>query len=224
MSTEKAHRKTLRVLAVAAAVLITSEAVSQDGRDPVLDFYCERAAAVAEARDPLARGARYSFVARTYVKHTTAEGVVRKTDSAIVRYYYSFGNCDSMTVIGGNIRKPDSLPLPPPNVFAEAYLFNFFPNDTGGSHLAIGFDTPTDSTASPVGLAVVDRDRYFLSRLYLFFPNDPDFKRHTRSYRMIERDGLVFVDSIWEVIAKAGIFSAQNYRIETGIDSLNITR
>jgi hypothetical protein len=203
----------------AAATLVLAEDI---GDDPVLAFYCDRAAAVTQSRDPFERGLSYSFTARTYLKDTDDQGRVEKTDSLVARYFISFGRIDSQQVVTGRPDLIDSLPLRYPNVFDQDYHFQFYPNDTGGPRLAIGFDTGNDSTRVPVGLAILDRERYFLHRLYLYFPYRPDFKRFTRSYRMVERQGFVFVDSIWEVVSKAGIFATEDYRVETGITDIEI--
>jgi len=60
--------------------------------------------------------------------------------------------------------------------------------------------------------------------LYLFYPNRPDFKKFSLSFRFVEYQGHVFPDSIWEVGTKAGIFSTESYRVETAIEHLTIYR
>ncbi|MFH1688011.1 MAG: hypothetical protein ABIE70_10905 [bacterium] len=207
-------------LAIVGSIL----SAQQTDDDPVLAFYTQRAAAVFEARDPLRTGTRFSFLARTYYKQIDKEKGAILTDSAIVSYYYSFGQLDSTQVhLVTKNSLAEILPVPP-NAFESGYDFNFFPNDTGGAEIAIGFDADTSSGNLPVGLAVVDRDRYLLKWLYLCFPKQPGFKKYTRSYRMVEHQGLVFPDSIWIVAAKPGIFSLESYRIETSIQDVVIYR
>jgi len=111
-----------------------------------------------------------------------------------------------------------------PNVFAQASEFCFYPNDTGGVELALGFDHDVSLSQLPVGLAVIDRDRYLLRWLYLYYPEHLDYKRFSRSYRLTLQDGYVFPDSIWEVGARPGIFSPEYYRLETVITGITIYR
>ena len=228
MSTEKYHVSVTRAgvcfLAGLATVLVAVVDDSAQAADPVLQFYCERAAAVTAARDPVERGLSYSFTARTYYKEVGKRGQIEKTDSTVADYYFSFGSLDSQrTRIAASTWTNDVCFLVP-NVFREDYHFNFFPHDTGGSYLAIGFDTDSAGDPRPVGLALIDRERYSLCRLYVFYSNKPGYKRFSRSYRLVEVEGYILPDSIWEVGARQGVFSTDDYRLETGIENITIYR
>ncbi len=197
---------------------------AQDEPNSVLTFYVQRAAATFTSRDPFIAGVKFSLRATTYYKDLSRGGKTTLTDSSIIDYYYSFGALDSTSVIAAPRRKHPPLNIAIPNVFSTAYTFSFFPNDTGGADLPIGFDTSDTPDTLPTGIVVIDRNRYFLKWLYLFFPNDVGYKRYSQSFRFTELEGFVFADSIWEVRAEAGIFSSKNFRIEIGIDSLRIYR
>jgi len=111
-----------------------------------------------------------------------------------------------------------------PNIFAESYIYNFFPNDVGDENIAIGFDTPGSEDTLPTGVAVIDREEYYLKRLHLYFQNPNGFKRLTRSYLLKEQNGFIFADSIWELSAKRGVFSTEYYRLDTDIGQLQLIR
>jgi len=102
------------------------------------------------------------------------------------------------------------------------YHIHFYPNDTGGLSLAMGFRADSTMPRQPDGLVVIDRTEYYPRCLYLYYPNKPDFKRFTRTFRFALVDGFIFADSISEVAARQGIFSLENYRLETSISDLTI--
>lgn len=193
-------------------------------KDPVLSFYRERARETFKSRDPIERGVSYSFRALTYYKVIGKKGEVTRIDSSIADYYFSFGGLDSSTVIVAPERKQPKPDFSFPNIFMTDYDYYFFPNDTGGASLAIGFDSFTATDEAPVGLALIDRIRYFLRRAYLFYPCWKGHKRFSRSFRFVECEGYVFPDSIWEVGARQAVFTADHYRIETGITNITIYR
>ncbi len=228
MSTEKYHVSVARTgvcfLAGLAAVLVAVEDDAAQAADPVLQFYRERAAAVTAARDPIESGLSYSFTARTYYKEVGKRGQIEKTDSTVAEYYFSFGSLDSQRTRVAASTRINDVCFSVPNVFREGCHFNFFPHDTGGPYLAIGFDSDSVGDPRPVGLALIDRERYFLCRLYVFHPNKPGYKRFSRSYRLVEIEGYIFPDSIWEVGARQGVFSTDDYRLETGIENITIYR
>ncbi len=226
MSTEKYNISVTGVCLVAAliGVLIAAEDDLAQATDPVLQFYCERAAAVAAARDPVQHGLSYSFTAKTHYKKVGKRGQIEKTDSAVADYYFSYGNLDSQKTKVATSTKTDDVCFVVPDVFSEDYHFNFFPHDTGGSQLAIGFDSDSAADPRPVGLALIDRERYFLRLLHTSYPNTPGYKRLSRSYRFVEVEGYLFPDSIWEVGAIQGVFSTDDYRLETGIENIIIYR
>ncbi|UCE25546.1 MAG: hypothetical protein JSU74_05730 [Candidatus Zixiibacteriota bacterium] len=212
---------TLTLLVAAALVTITA---AQEESDPILEFYCRRAAETYDSRNPLERGISFSFRATTHYMSIGEHGEVVGQDSGIIDYYYSFGQLDSSEVILSPERSQKVLALDFANVFAGDYEFFFFPNDTGGTDLAIGFDTPSREDSLPVGLAVIDRDMFYLRWLYLHYPNKKYHKRYSRSFRFTEYDGYIFADSLWQVTARKGVFTTDFFRTETEISDITIYR
>ncbi len=198
--------------------------VAQDEADPVLAYYCRRAAETYGSRNPLERGLTFSYRATTYYMNIGAHGAVARLDSGSVDYYYSFGELDSSNLVvkPENSQKPVDLRFH--NVFEGNYEFTFFPNDTGGSDMAIGFDIVDAADTLPVGLAVIDRERFFYRKLYLHYPNKKYYKRFSRSFRFVEYQGYIFADSVWQVGAKKGVFTTEFFRTETGITNITIYR
>ncbi len=194
------------------------------GGDPVLEFYCKQAASVSAESDPLENGVSFSLLTTSHCKRVASNGRITSIDTAIVRYWFSSGSLDSqvveMATSDGMVHQQFSVP----DIFNAPYRYTFYPNDTGGELLAIGFDTPRADDSLPVGLVVIDRDSYLLRRVYLYYPNRKGYKRFSRCYRLSEHDGFLFPDSIWEVGAREGVFSTENYRLETRIDTVSVDR
>ena len=205
---------------LAALSLVYSQTVN----DEVVDYYWGRASSVNQSRDPLEGGLNYSFIARSYYKKINKRGEVEFTDSVRTEYYYNWGKLDSSKTLEGNRDRFQNLDLSFPNIFASEYICYFFPNDTGGVDLAIGFDTDSAQDTRPVGLVLIDRNRYVLRWMYLFYPQKHSLDRFSRSFRFREYEGYVFPDSIWEVGKKQGIFTSENYRLETGVSDIKIYR
>lgn len=192
--------------------------------DAVAHYYWDRARAVYQGRDALASGARFSFVMTVHHKSVGAGGVVSRVDTLSARCFYSFGNQDSVQILVSskeNVYAPafatdqllDSLALP--------YLF---PNDTGGADIAVGFDSDTLHPDHPVGLVLIDRNRFVLRWAYLSYPGREDYKRFTRSLRFTEIEGLVVPDSLWEVAMKERFFLSSHSRTEVGFSDYRIYR
>ncbi|MDF1544263.1 MAG: hypothetical protein P1R58_04075 [bacterium] len=204
--------------------MIIGWAVAGQSDDDVLDFYCERAKAVADSRDPLEHGLSFAIKARSYYKRIGGEGQVTGMDSSMVELFYSFGQLDSMKLDSTYSDREIELDLELPKPFARDYNYSFYPNDTGGADLAIGFDRDTGQSEEPVGLAIIDRTQYYYKWLYLHYPKKENYRRYSRSYRFILQDGYIFPDSIWVVATRRRLLSSESFRIETGLSDVRIIK
>lgn len=208
----------------AIVLAVTLSATDKYSEDQVLEFYCTQAATHNLSTNPFANGVQAAATAHILFERVASDGRITSVDTAVVRYWFTGGIVDSQVVRSATSDGIPQVTFGPPPVFSEGYLFTFFPNDPGREMLSIGFDTPDDSTTLPVGLAVIDRDKYVLRRLYLHYPRLKGYKRLSRGFRLTEFEGYVFPDSIWEVGSKEGVFSTEHYRLEARIDSVSISR
>lgn len=192
--------------------------------DPVLSYYCERASQAFVGQNPLETGASFSFRSTSYYKNIGENGEITRVDSGITVFYYSFGKLDSSEVVLKPEHTQKPIDMSYPDVFSGDYDFYFYPNDTGGAQLAIGFETFSAEDTIPVGVAVIDRDRFFLRWLHLHYPNKTYHKRFSRSFRFAEYEGYVFADSFWQVSAKRGVFTTEFFRVETGVSDFRLYR
>jgi len=222
MSTENWLITAIWIVSVVLAGASLGRADDSYGNDPVLKFYCTQSAAANERADPLQRDLSFALTATTHYKRIASDGHVIRVDTAVVQYFFSGGGLDSQTVRSQPSEKARPLPWSVPDFFSDHYLHTFYPNDTGGAELAIGFDTPTAEDTLPVGLAIIDRDNYLLRRLYLYYAHRPGYRRFSLGYRFREHDGYLFPDSVWEVGAKEGIFSTEDYRWEAKVDTVSV--
>ena len=192
-----------------------------DETDAVIEYYWNKADSAFKPRDPVTAGLVYKMVAATYHKHIGKNGRIVKIDSATSAYYCHAGQIDSQQVISGNGSRFADIDLTFTSAFDLDYHHFSFPNDTGGAALAIGLETDSGST-NPNGLIVLDRYSYLPLALYLFYPGKQGYNSFSRSFRFTEVDGYIFPDSIWEVGSREGVFSRENYRLETSISSIVI--
>ena len=219
---------TKRFLQIPAALILAAilfiSALAQEPTDPVLGFYVTQANKAFEKSELRLEEVRYTFLASSHYKQIGRGGIVERLDTAITRYFMSGSRIDSTQVV---VEPTSEMPAPTfafPNIFAESYIYNFFPNDIGEEDIAIGFDTRGSEDTLPAGLAVIDRAEYKLKRLHLYYQNPDGFKRLTRSYLLKEQNGFIFADSIWELNAKHGVFSTEYYRLDTDIGQLQLIR
>ncbi len=212
------------IASVLLAFSIDTPNPSAEETDPVLEFYVTEADTAYMFSSFWNRPVRFSFQAFTYHKKLGRLGAVTRLDSTAVRYFCTGPVVDSTQIL---LKPKKDFPGPEfhyPNVFTEDFRHSFFPNDVGNQDLAIGFDVAIPNDTLPDGIAVIDRENCELRRLYLYFPKQEGYKRLTRAYRFTEFGEYVFPDSIWEVGATEGIFSADFYRLESKIENIQLLR
>ncbi len=195
-----------------------------DEVDPILEYYCDRADAVYRSSNPVETGIPYMMSATTYLFRYEDGADTVLADSTVGTYYYSFGQLDShMVEIDPSyyLKDPD---FTYPNVFADEYTFNFYPNDTGGTRLAIGFDIDTTASTKPVGIAIIDRTECTLHRLYLYYPMKKNYSQYSRVIDFVEKNGFLFPDTITERFSKLGILTVEHFKRKTVVDSIAILR
>lgn len=195
-----------------------------DDSDPILEFYRERANKVYKSRNPFNTGTNYSFTAKTYYYVIEDNGRTKRTDSSISDYYYSFGEQDSVITLVEPKNQHEKLNFDYLNVFESDYQFYFFPNDTGGEEISIGYDSKDFNPEQPVGFVVLNRELFYMKLLHLYYMHERRDQRVSKSFRLIEYEGMIFPDSIWEIKARRGILSVDYYRVETGITNIKIYR
>lgn len=219
---EKYRIRLWTALVVLAVGLPLKSAVDDRKADPVVQFYCAQARSVCAEHKPDEQALTYSLTATSYRKKVGERGAIAHVDSAVADFYFSGGTLDSQKTAVSTLKKLADIDFSYPNVFDQDYLFSFYPNDTGGKYLAIGFDTDSAGDLRPVGLAIIDRYEYSLHRLYLFYPHQAGYKRFSRTLHFVKHEGYIFPDSILEMAARAGIFSTDHYRLETVISNIKV--
>lgn len=214
-------RSPLFVLGLCLCLVGAVFSSSNEKPDDVIEYYWNKASLAFESGDPVAAGLEYKLVAATYYKHIGKNGRVVKIDSATSEYNCRAGQIDSQIVLSGDGSRFADIELLFTNIFDLDYHHFDFPNDTGGNALAIGFETDSGST-NPSGILVIDRNNYLPQALYLFYSEKQGYKTFSRTFHFMEVDGYIFPDSIREVGAREGVFSTENYRLETSISSIVI--
>jgi hypothetical protein len=219
---EKHRLRLPMALFILVAGLPLRSAVDDRQVDPIVQFYCAQARSVCNEHSPDEQALTYLLTATSYRKKLGERGAIEHVDSAVADFYFSGGTLDSQKTAVSTSKKLADIDFSYPNVFDQDYQFSFYPNDTGGKYLAIGFDTDSTGDPRPVGLAIIDRYEYSLHRLYLFFPYKEGYKRYSRTLHFTDHEGYIFADSVLEVTSKAGIFSTEHCRFETIISNIKI--
>ena len=214
----------IRSLSVLAALLIFCwcEYLPAGETDPVLEYYWQKAGETAALANPNRPGVSYRLTVKSYRRTVGEAGKITKTDSALQLFHYRDGQLDSVTTLRGTAGKFKNLNLFWPTIFEMDYHLNLFPNDTGGAALAIEMNADSSAADQPDGLVTVDRYRYYLRSLYLYYPHKEGFRRYTTSYRFKDVDGYVFPDSVWVVATQLGVFYSDSYRLESGVTEIEI--
>ena len=220
LSTAFIHRVCVAslILCFATQLVVASDELSPD----VLEYYLKKARNAVKTRNPANAGTIYSYMATSLYKYTNSHGVVGQVDTISIKYFYSWGKLDSTEIVEGDPEIFEDLVPEYEDILDQDYLFNAFPNDTGGIDLAIGFDTPNDSLPYPVGLLIINRINFTPRWLYLSYPEKQGYTKFSKAWRFTEREGLVFPDSVWIVASKGGVLGADHFRIETGVTDLII--
>lgn len=212
---------------LALVLLVTGlplrSAVDDQKADPIVQFYCAQARSVCAEHSPEEQALTYSLTATSYRMKVGGRGAVTDVDTVVGDFYFSGGALDSQKTVISTSEKLVDVDISYPNVFDSDYRFTFYPNDTGGKYLAIGFDSDSAGDPRPVGLAIIDRYEYSLHRLYLFYPHKEGYKRFSRTLHFIDHEGYIFADSVLEVTSKAGIFSTDHYRLETVVSNIKVS-
>lgn len=213
----------LIVILSSAAIAVVGSTLADTASqpaDPVLEFYCRQSASAFKAADPLVAGLNFSLRVTSVYQSLSRRGRVTDADTTVARLFFSFGKLDSQTVeISGWEVDYDSI-LAVPDIFTGAYIFNFFPNDTGGKDIAIGFDSRSLTDAPPDGIAVIDRNRFILRRLYLYYPSPKGFRRYTKRLKFIDVNGFVFPESTIVNASENGVLFTEYFRQITTIDQI----
>ena len=217
--------KYLKYMVGTVGVIIVTASVIQAQQDAeILDYYVQRAKATFETRDPLARGVTYSFLATTVEWQLNREGKEQSVDSNSIRYYYSFGQLDSQVTVQKAERDISGIDLGIPDIFVDDYQYNFFPNDSGGQRMSLGFDSREAESDLPVGFVTIDRNLYFVRGLHMVYPRKEGFDRFSRSIETSLEDGYIFPREVTVVAGRRGILFTEYYRRKTTVSELAIAR
>lgn len=215
LSNKKMRIKSLIIYVVVCLLVAAGMVLAED--DAILGYYADRAGSVFQSRNPIESGQAFSFRLVAYYRELNKQSEYELVDSAETRYFVSFGQVDSTEVIYKAKKELESFEINYPNIFKDDYIYNFYPNDSGGSELSIGFDSsPVDSTL-PIGMVVIDRTNYYLRYLYLYYLADKKYKEQSFGYRFSEHDTFVYPDSVWIMKSERNFFSTTYFKYEYGI-------
>lgn len=211
------------ILCVLFSTLIIDFTCNAQETDEITAYYWSKAKTAYEKNSISNIQSPFQLIVTTHYKHVDKHGVISKIDSATVKYFFSGSTIDSQQVLSGDNSLFKDITLIDDQMFDTNYYQFPYPNDTGGVNIAIGFDS--DSTiVLPDGFMLIDRKSYYLRWLYMYYSAKKNYKRFSRSFRFNEVDSYIYPDSIWEVGTREGLLSLENFRIESKVDSIILSK
>ncbi|MBD3257198.1 hypothetical protein GF377_02100, partial [candidate division GN15 bacterium] len=156
-STPKRGSELTSFVLLLALVGLVAAVVAQEESDPILQYYWQGAADTFAEKHPGRAGLSYTLDTRTFIHDVNADGEIVKTDTVFAEFSISpdtlirEARADSLQSL------LERVDLSYPAIFDGNYHLNFFPNDTGGPELAIGFRADSASSGWPDGLMLLDR-------------------------------------------------------------------
>jgi hypothetical protein len=174
---------------------LSIQSYSQDYDETVMNYYLQNIDSVLDRAHLYDEENFYSVDIKTIFDNINYRGELDESDTAEYKAYYGAGKIDSSKVIDSakieeNIA-PDDIGFIKP--WKQNCYFYFFPNDTGGSELAIGFEPNNpDSEGVAAGMMIIDRYSYKLKKIYLHYREIGKYDRLSQAYEYAETDsGLV---------------------------------
>jgi hypothetical protein len=166
----------------------------------VIRYYLENLDSVCAGQYIFNAGVPFTFTLNSIYQQTNYRGMVNKSDTAKLQFFFSGGRQDSVKIIDSAKFDKNIIPssFAVPAVWRETYVYSFYPNDTGAGILAIGFDLPSGSTDHPVGFLTLDRNRYFLQSLFLGYVHKEGYREYSQTFRFKEF-GEYYILQRWEI-------------------------
>lgn len=163
-----------------------------------------------------------TFRAR-YIRYDKDRNVIQR-DSAEGEIFGKDGILDSIRVTSGAAKILEQRSFSCPDLGKPSYRASFFPNDTGGTTLALNIDMDSSAAFGSVGIVNVDRATYLPSSFYLSLPVDDDTRRRSQIIKVVSLEGGLYPVSFFEVVVEKGILSQENYQLSMQIDSLRLIK
>jgi hypothetical protein len=201
---------------------MTAVVFGQSGGNPALEYYRSGAEKVMQEQCPLWQSESFSCkaVSRYYRYEDKKMSFV---DSSIAHYFFTGSVLDSVRPIVSSGKKSLRFSFDCPNLFSSQYLFNFYPNDTGGAQIALGVDSPQEADSLPVGVAIINRTTMRPITLFLYYPIKEDYRRYSRTLNFTDTTGPIFPNRIVEIGVRDGLLSTETYRVEIERLELSVT-
>jgi len=160
-------------LLLAILFLFPIVALGQADDDPVIEFYLSQLDSAFQEEYIFVSDKDFSVEIQSVMIKSDYRGEIDQIDTATYKLFYS-GQIDSSTIIDSALkieenRLPEKFFFNPP--WYENNSFFFFPNDTGGTLMPIGFK-PDSLAEDTVVTGFLNMDRYDskLKSIFLFDP------------------------------------------------------
>jgi len=171
----RASSKIIYVLCLFLAVILFEIRLSYaDEPDATMQYYLNNVGYIFNKNLIFSTGEKFTCHVRSILETTDYRGRQEDIDTAIYQLFYGDGALDSSHILDSADMEENTLPynFDCPQLWKENLTFDFFPNDAGVGELAIGFESAfLDSTDANIGFFNLNRDNYYLTALFIHYPN-----------------------------------------------------
>jgi len=175
--------------------VLTGSGQAQDYDDSVMRYYLQNVDSVLSGCHLFDTAYDYTVDVKALFSNINYRGELSESDTTGYKAVFKAGIKDTSTAVDSvgvedNII-PDDISFIKP--WEQDCRFYFFPNDTGGSVLAIGFEPNNpDSGDAPAGILIIDRYNFRPQKIYLHYREIGKYDRLSKSYEFMETEsGMV---------------------------------
>lgn len=177
----RTNSKVIYVLCLLLIVVLFEIRLSYAGEpDATMQYYLNSVDYIFNKNLIFNTDEEFTYRVRSILEITDYRGRQEDIDTTVFQLFYSDGALDSSRILDSTDMKENTLPdnFNYPQPWKENLMFDFYPNDTGVGELAISFEsTFLDSTDATIGFFNLDRDNFYLTALFIYYPNP---KQHER--------------------------------------------
>jgi hypothetical protein len=188
-----------------------------DDINSVISFYLNNLDYVFNQNYAFKSDSSFSCKAQSIMSTTDYRGKPDKTDTTVVKLFYSKGQLDSSAVLDSAKLKDNILPdsFVPPQIWRDSLKYDFYPNDTGAGTLAIGFESKSmDSSKAVIGFLNLNRANFYLEALFLHYPHPENYGSISEIYIFDSSDGHLLLRRFERQTSKI-LFMGRQYSKQT---------
>jgi len=202
------------ILLMALTVLPLSLAIGDDADSTAIQYYLDRARNTFESSYIFNLKRDFEFRADAIATLTNYRGTLDRADTSAYDIKYSAGGVSNIVIVDSSVVSYNVVPdmTVPDMPWKLDDRFYFFPNDTGGNGISIGFE-PRDATipGATSGYIVIDRYNFTVKSVTIYVTDHPFSDRYSRVYNFEYRDLMTYPVKLERHWRGGGFWGRQYY-------------